>query len=290
MSTIPGFNQIQFEGFCRFIDQGLAEELSKFPKIEDTNQEIDFEFFLERYQLVEPLIKERDAVYESLTYSSELYVSARLIWKNDRRRYIQEQTILIGKIPLMTSLGAFIVNGIYRIVINQILQSPGIYYQSELNDNGISVYTGTIISDWGGRLELEIDRKARIWVRKREIKVGDKVAGRHGNKGIISKILPRQDMPYLQDGRPVDMVFNPLGVPSRMNVGQIFESSLGLAGDLLDRHYRIAPFDERYEQEASRKLVFSELYEASKQTANPWIFEPESPGKSRIFDGRMGDL
>ncbi|KAL9990035.1 DNA-directed RNA polymerase subunit beta [Helianthus debilis subsp. tardiflorus] len=137
MSTIPGFNQIQFEGFCRFIDQGLAEELSKFPKIEDTNQEIDFEFFLERYQLVEPLIKERDAVYESLTYSSELYVSARLIWKNDRR----------------------------RIVINQILQSPGIYYQSELNDNGISVYTGTIISDWGGRLELEIDRKARIWVR-----------------------------------------------------------------------------------------------------------------------------
>lgn len=165
MSTIPGFNQIQFEGFCRFIDQGLAEELSKFPKIEDTNQEIDFEFFLERYQLVEPLIKERDAVYESLTYSSELYVSARLIWKNDRRRYIQEQTILIGKIPIMTSLGAFIVNGIYRIVINQILQSPGIYYQSELNDNGISVYTGTIISDWGGRLELEIDRKARIWVR-----------------------------------------------------------------------------------------------------------------------------
>ncbi|KAL0381897.1 UNVERIFIED_CONTAM: DNA-directed RNA polymerase subunit beta [Sesamum latifolium] len=131
----------------------------------------------------------------------------------------------------------------------------------------------------------------RVYIsQKREIKVGDKVAGRHGNKGIISKILPRQDMPYLQDGRPVDMVFNPLGVPSRMNVGQIFECSLGLAGDLLDRHYRIAPFDERYEQEASRKLVFSELYEASKQTANPWVFEPEYPGKSRIFDGRTGIL
>ncbi|KAL7244529.1 hypothetical protein ACSBR2_000002 [Camellia fascicularis] len=122
-----------------------------------------------------------------------------------------------------------------------------------------------------------------------EIKVGDKVVGRHGNKGIISKNLPRQDMPYLQDGRPVDMVFNPLGVPSRMNVGQIFECSLGLAGSLLDRHYRIAPFDERYEQEASRKLVFSELYEASKQTANSWVFELEYPGKSRIIDGRTGD-
>ncbi|KAJ4884790.1 DNA-directed RNA polymerase subunit beta [Raphanus sativus] len=131
--------------------------------------------------------------------------------------------------------------------------------------------------------------RAILGIQKREIKVGDKVAGRHGNKGIISKILPRQDMPYLQDGRPVDMVFNPLGVPSRMNVGQIFECSLGLAGSLLDRHYRIAPFDERYEQEASRKLVFSELYEASKQTANPWVFEPEYPGKSRIFDGRTGD-
>ncbi|XLS97522.1 hypothetical protein HN51_040257 [Arachis hypogaea] len=105
----------------------------------------------------------------------------------------------------------------------------------------------------------------RIYIlQKREIKVGDKVAGRHGNKGIVSKILPRQDMPYLQNGRPVDMVFNPLGVPSRMNVGQIF----GLAGDMLDRHYRIAPFDERYEQEASRKLY---------------------PGKSRIFDGRTGN-
>ncbi|PPD85332.1 hypothetical protein GOBAR_DD17726 [Gossypium barbadense] len=107
-----------------------------------------------------------------------------------------------------------------------------------------------------------------------------------GGRGRVIDV--RWDMPYLQDGRPVDMVFNPLGVPSRMNVGQLFECSLGLAGSLLDRHYRIAPFDERYEQEASRKLVFSELYQASKQTANPWVFEPEYPGKSRIFDGRTG--
>jgi DNA-directed RNA polymerase subunit beta len=79
MSTIPGFNQIQFEGFCRFIDQGLIEELYKFPKIEDTNQEIEFQLFVETYQLVEPLIKERDVVYELLTYSSELYVFVGLI-------------------------------------------------------------------------------------------------------------------------------------------------------------------------------------------------------------------
>nr|QFQ34177.1 RNA polymerase beta subunit [Lonicera tatarinowii] len=163
MYTIPGFNQIQFEGFCRFIDQGLMEELSKFPKIEDTDQKAEFQLFLETYQFVEPLIKERDAVYKLLTYSSELYVSAGLIWKT--RRDMQEQTILIGNIPLMNSLGTSIVKGIYRIVINQILQSPGIYYRSELDHNGIEAYTGTIISDWGGRSGLEIDRKARIWAR-----------------------------------------------------------------------------------------------------------------------------
>nr|YP_010473246.1 RNA polymerase beta subunit [Eriocaulon nepalense]UEV86225.1 RNA polymerase beta subunit [Eriocaulon henryanum]UVH66864.1 RNA polymerase beta subunit [Eriocaulon nepalense] len=163
MSIIPAFSQIQFVGFCRFISQGLMEEFHKFPKIEDTDQKMEFQLFGEGYQLVEPLIKAKDAVYESLTYSSELYVPAGLFLKTGRD--MQEQTVLIGNIPLMNSLGTFIVNGIYRIVINQILQSPGIYYRSELDHNGISIYTGTIISDWGGRSELEMDRKARIWAR-----------------------------------------------------------------------------------------------------------------------------
>ncbi|PVH36601.1 hypothetical protein PAHAL_6G119800 [Panicum hallii] len=161
MSTIPGFSQIQFEGFCRFINQGLAEELEKFPTIKDPDHEIAFQFFAKGYQLLEPSIKERDAVYESLTYSSELYVSARLIFGFD----VQKQTISIGNIPIMNSLGTFIINGIYRIVINQILLSPGIYYRSELDHKGISIYTGTIISDWGGRSELAIDKKERIWAR-----------------------------------------------------------------------------------------------------------------------------
>nr|AND47858.1 beta subunit of RNA polymerase [Sphagnum strictum] len=135
------------------------------------------------------------------------------------------------------------------------------------------------------------EKKVRVYIlQKRKIQVGDKVAGRHGNKGIIPKILPRRDMPYLQDGTPIDMVLSPLGVPSRMNVGQIFECSLGLSGDFSKKHYRITPFDERYEREASRKLVFSELYEASKKTENPWLFEPENPGKNRLIDGRTGEI
>ncbi|CAF2379021.1 unnamed protein product [Brassica oleracea var. botrytis] len=150
-----------------------------------------------------------------------------------------------------------------------------------------------------GRLLRNLDKNGIVmlgsWVETGDILVGKltpqvaKESSYAPEDRLLRAILGIQDMPYLQDGRPVDMVFNPLGVPSRMNVGQIFECSLGLAGSLLDRHYRIAPFDERYEQEASRKLVFSELYEASKQTANPWVFEPEYPGKSRIFDGRTGD-
>nr|QJQ36591.1 RNA polymerase beta subunit [Pyrrosia sheareri] len=126
-------------------------------------------------------------------------------------------------------------------------------------------------------------------LRKRKIQVGDKIAGRHGNKGIVSKILPRQDMPYLQDGTPVDMILSPLGVPSRMNVGQIFECLLGLAGEFSETHYRIVPFDERYEREASRKLVLAELCRASAITHNPWLFEPDHPGKSRLIDGRTGE-
>nr|AKI29353.1 rpoB [Selaginella uncinata] len=134
-------------------------------------------------------------------------------------------------------------------------------------------------------------RVVHVYVlQAREMQVGDKVAGRHGNKGIISKIVPRQDMPYLQDGTSIDMILSPLGVPSRMNVGQIFECVLGLAGYYLERHYRIIPFDERYEREASRKLVFSEIYEASEQTANPWLFELGNPGKSRLIDGRTGEV
>ncbi|WVZ23812.1 hypothetical protein V8G54_002356 [Vigna mungo] len=104
---------------------------------------------------------------------------------------------------------------------------------------------------------------------------------RHGNKGIISKSLSRQNMPYLLDRGFVDVVFNPLEVPSRMNVGQIFECSLNISGGMLDRHYRIISFCETYEQEAWRKLVSFELYEANKQASNSWIYKLKYPRKSK---------
>nr|YP_635874.1 beta subunit of RNA polymerase [Oltmannsiellopsis viridis]Q20EX1.1 RecName: Full=DNA-directed RNA polymerase subunit beta; AltName: Full=PEP; AltName: Full=Plastid-encoded RNA polymerase subunit beta; Short=RNA polymerase subunit beta [Oltmannsiellopsis viridis]ABB81942.1 beta subunit of RNA polymerase [Oltmannsiellopsis viridis] len=124
---------------------------------------------------------------------------------------------------------------------------------------------------------------------KRKIHVGDKMAGRHGNKGIISNILPRQDMPYLPDGTPLDMVLNPLGVPSRMNVGQIYECLLGLAGRYLGQKFKVRPFDEIYGPQTSRSLVYSKLYEARLRTGQRWLFNPASPGKTRLFDGRTGE-
>jgi DNA-directed RNA polymerase subunit beta len=132
--------------------------------------------------------------------------------------------------------------------------------------------------------------KVHIYIaQKRKIQVGDKIAGRHGNKGIISNILSSEDMPYLPDGSPLDLVLNPLGVPSRMNVGQIFECLLGLAGTYLGQCYKIQPFDEIYGSEASRSLVYSKLYEARIKTGQYWLFNPNFPGKIRLFDGRTGD-
>ena len=115
------------------------------------------------------------------------------------------------------------------------------------------------------------------------------MAGRHGNKGIVSNILPRQDMPYLPDGTPIDMVLNPLGVPSRMNVGQIYECLLGLAGRYLGQNFQIRPFDEVYGTEASRSLVYSKLYETRLKTGQEWLLNPNFPGKTRLFDGRTGE-
>lgn len=122
----------------------------------------------------------------------------------------------------------------------------------------------------------------------RKIQVGDKIAGRHGNKGIISRILPRQDMPFLPDGTPVDILLNPLGVPSRMNVGQLYECLLGLAGDKLNCRFKILPFDEMYGLDVSRILINKKLRQASIAKNESWLFNPYAPGKIVLIDGRTG--
>jgi DNA-directed RNA polymerase subunit beta len=123
----------------------------------------------------------------------------------------------------------------------------------------------------------------------RRMQIGDKMAGRHGNKGVISNVVRLADLPFLADGTLVDIILNPLGVPSRMNVGQLFECLLGWAGEKLEKRYKLLPFDEIYNLEASRTLVYEEL---SKVQQN--VFDSQlnrnylAPGKLILRDGRTG--
>jgi DNA-directed RNA polymerase subunit beta len=131
----------------------------------------------------------------------------------------------------------------------------------------------------------------RIYIAQiRKIQVGDKLAGRHGNKGIVSRILPQQDMPYLPAGTPIDIIFNPLGVPSRMNVGQVFECLLGFAGEKLGNRFLVSPFDEIYGKEASRILINQKLKEAAIKKNQNWIYNSIHPGKIMLKDGRTGEF
>ena len=169
----------------------------------------------------------------------------------------------------------------------------------DVRDNSLRVPNGekgrvvdvrVFTREQGDELPPGANMVVRVYVaQKRKIQVGDKMAGRHGNKGIISRILPVEDMPYLPDGTPIDIVLNPLGVPSRMNVGQVFECLLGWAGECLDLRFKLTPFDEMYGEESSRSTVHGKLQQASEEPEKEWAFDPENPGKIQVFDGRTGE-
>ena len=127
----------------------------------------------------------------------------------------------------------------------------------------------------GDELQQGVMKLAKVYIAdKRKVSIGDKMAGRHGNKGIVALVVPEEDMPHTKDGEPVDLVLNPLGVPSRMNLGQLYETMLGWAGEKLDKRYQTPVFDG-----AKVDDVISELKEAGL---------PES-GKIDLWDGRTGE-
>jgi DNA-directed RNA polymerase subunit beta len=126
----------------------------------------------------------------------------------------------------------------------------------------------------GDELPPGVIKLVKVYIAmKRKLSVGDKMAGRHGNKGVIARILPDEDMPYLPDGTPVEIVLNPLGVPSRMNVGQILETHLGWAAQALGLHFATPVFDGATEREIKKQLS-----EAGLPTS----------GKSKLYDGMTG--
>ena len=117
-------------------------------------------------------------------------------------------------------------------------------YRIQENDIQGSLRREKFTISVGDELPSGIKKLAKVYIaKKRKLKVGDKMAGRHGNKGIVARIVRQEDMPFLEDGTPVDIVLNPLGVPSRMNIGQIYETVLGWAGKELGRKFSTPIFD-----------------------------------------------
>ncbi|MFV0389368.1 MAG: DNA-directed RNA polymerase subunit beta [Pyrinomonadaceae bacterium] len=139
----------------------------------------------------------------------------------------------------------------------------------------------------GDELPPGVIKMVKVFVAmKRKLSVGDKMAGRHGNKGVIARILPEEDMPYLPDGTPVDIILNPLGVPSRMNVGQILETHLGWAARVLGVHFATPVFDGA--SEAEIKGYIKKANEKYDELGLPPSVGPS--GKTRLYDGLTGDL
>jgi len=142
-------------------------------------------------------------------------------------------------------------------------------------ESGIVVDVKIYSRENGDELQPGVNQMVRVYVAtKRKINVGDKMCGRHGNKGVISRILPEEDMPFLPDGTPIDIVLNPLGVPSRMNLGQVLEVHLGLAAKELGWHVATPVFDGANE---------NDIIQALKDAGYP------EDGKLRLRDGRTGD-
>ena len=205
--------------------------------------------------------------------------------------FVQSGDILVGKVtpkgesdqPPEEKLLRAIFGEKARDVRDNSLRVPG-------TERGRVVDVRIYTREQGDELPPGANMVVRVYVAKRlKIQVGDKMAGRHGNKGIISRILPREDMPYLPDGTPIDIVLNPLGVPSRMNVGQVFECLMGWASSHLDCRVKVVPFDEMHGAEKSKQTVQAFLEEAAKQPGKDWVYDPENPGKIQLIDGRSGE-
>ncbi|MEO1836887.1 MAG: DNA-directed RNA polymerase subunit beta [Akkermansiaceae bacterium] len=220
--------------------------------------------------------------------------------------------ILLGeKIPLdvvNAQSGEIIIPANRKITKTLLRKLAAVYDHIEIDPSPIRNKILEIISSFEGRFgELDADRErrldqiesgdeidpgvvkeAKVFVSaKRKLSVGDKMAGRHGNKGVVAVIVPEMDMPYLDDGTPVDICLNPLGVPSRMNVGQVLETHLGVAAMALGFTVATPIFDG-----ISEKKIWEYMSEAKKVEGFTWIGDGKDGsvgGKSTLHDGRTGE-
>lgn len=220
--------------------------------------------------------------------------------------------ILLGeKIPLdviNAQSGEIIIPANRKITKTLLRKLAAIHDHIEIDPSPIRNKILEIISSFEGRFqELDTDRERRLdqmeagdevdpgvikevkvyVAKKRKLSVGDKMAGRHGNKGVVATIVPEEDMPFLDDGTPVDICLNPLGVPSRMNVGQVLETHLGVAAKALGFNVATPIFDGIPEAK-----IWEFMSEAKKVDGFTWIGDGKDGtvgGKSTLYDGRTGE-
>ncbi|HMU74204.1 MAG TPA: DNA-directed RNA polymerase subunit beta [Elusimicrobiota bacterium] len=140
----------------------------------------------------------------------------------------------------------------------------------------------------GDELPVTVNRIVKVYIAsKRKIQVGDKLAGRHGNKGVVAKIVPPEDMPYMPDGTPIDVVLSPLGVPSRMNVGQLLECMLGWAAHVMGVETVTPVFDGAKEEQIHD--LMRQAKDKLRAKGYPEKYLPSDDGRIQLFDGRTGD-
>ena len=179
---------------------------------------------------------------------------------------VRSQDILVGKVTPKSETDTTPEYKILRAIFGE--------KANEVRDSSLRVphgVEGTVIDvqrlrrSQGDDLNPGVDEQVKVLIAtKRKLREGDKMAGRHGNKGIVARILPVEDMPYLEDGTPLDVCLNPLGVPSRMNIGQLMESELGLAGKYLKEWYEAPVFQSPSNEQIEQKLVDAGFDKTSK--------------------------
>ena len=251
--------------------------------------------------------KERDVEKEMKASANEVKKAAKQV-QEDYRVKIEElreqltealSNILLGeKIPLdvvNSETGEIIIPANRKITKTLLRKLAGVYDRIEIDPSPIRNKINEIIGTFkkkfddlqmqhdeeleraeaGDEVDVGIIKQVKVYIAsKRKLSVGDKMAGRHGNKGVVAKIVAEADMPFLEDGTPVDIVLNPLGVPSRMNVGQVLETHLGWAARLLHLKFATPVFDGIKEKEIRGYL---------KQGGLP------EHGKTQLYDGRTGE-
>jgi DNA-directed RNA polymerase subunit beta len=161
--ALPDLVEIQRASFRWFLEEGLIEELESFSPITDYTGKIELHFLAKDYKLKRPKYNVDEAKRRDSTYAVQMYVPTRLI--NKETGEIKEQEVFIGDLPLMTDRGTFIINGAERVIVNQIVRSPGVYYKSETDKNGRRTYNASLIPNRGAWLKFETDKNDLVWVR-----------------------------------------------------------------------------------------------------------------------------